>query len=91
MLRSDLSRKAHANFSEYFFLYAMCFSSTLTSNRHQFHVLFNHPNKHNADISGGARGNKFSPSLRLQPYFAFVSSDSFVDSHEPGISTKGIN
>ena len=31
MLRSDFSRKAHPNF-----LYAMCFSSTLTSNRRQF-------------------------------------------------------
>ena len=38
MLRSDFSRKAHANFQNYFSLYAMCFSSTLTSNRRQFHV-----------------------------------------------------
>ena len=38
MLRSDFSRKAHANFQNYYFLYAMCFSITLTSNRRQFHV-----------------------------------------------------
>ena len=29
MLRSDLSRKAHTNFQNYFSLYAKCFSSTL--------------------------------------------------------------
>ena len=38
MLRSDFSRKAHANFQNYFSLNAMCFSSTLTSNRRQFHI-----------------------------------------------------
>ena len=38
MLRSDFGRKAHTNFQNYFSLYAMSFSSTLTSNRHQFHV-----------------------------------------------------
>ena len=38
MLRSDFSRKAHMIFQNYFSLYAMCFSSTLTSNRRQFHV-----------------------------------------------------
>ena len=38
MLRSDFSRKAHTIFQNYFSLYAMCFSSTLTSNRRQIHV-----------------------------------------------------
>ena len=37
MLSSDFSRKAHANFQNYYFLYATCFSSTLTSNLRQFH------------------------------------------------------
>ena len=37
MLRSDFGRKAHANLQHYFLLYAMCFSSTLTSNGRQFH------------------------------------------------------
>ena len=36
MLRSDFSRKKQANFQNYFSFYAMCFSSTLTSNRRQF-------------------------------------------------------
>ena len=31
MLRSDFSRKVHANFQNYYFLNEMCFSSTLTS------------------------------------------------------------
>ena len=40
MLRSDFSHEAHANFQNYYFLYTMCyFSSTLTSNRRQFHVI----------------------------------------------------
>ena len=38
MLRSDFSRKAHVNFQNYFSLYTMCFSSTLTSNRRQCDV-----------------------------------------------------
>ena len=46
MLRSDFSHKAHANFQNYFFLggggggggVSNVFSSTLTSNRRQFHV-----------------------------------------------------
>ena len=38
MLIYDFSRKALANFQNYYFLYAMCFSSTLTSNRRQFRV-----------------------------------------------------
>ena len=38
MLISDFSRKAHANFQNYFFGYATCFPRTLTSNRRQFHV-----------------------------------------------------
>ena len=37
MLRSDFSRKARANFQNYFFARNV-FSSTLTSNRRQFHV-----------------------------------------------------
>ena len=39
MLRSYFSRKAHANFQNYyFFLYAMCFSNTLTSNSSKIEV-----------------------------------------------------
>ena len=39
MLRSDFSRMAHVNFQNYFFFgYNVFFSSTLTSNRRQFHV-----------------------------------------------------
>ena len=38
MLRSDFSRKARTIFQNYFSLCAMCFSSTLTSNRRQVHV-----------------------------------------------------
>ena len=37
MLRSDFSRKAH-EFQELFFFVCNVFSSTLTSNRRQFHV-----------------------------------------------------
>ena len=38
MLRSDFSRKAHASFQNFLCVYAMCFSSALTSNQRQFHV-----------------------------------------------------
>ena len=38
MLRSDFGRKALTNFQNYYFIYTMCFSSTLTSKRRQFHV-----------------------------------------------------
>ena len=41
MLRSNFIRKAHANFQNYFSLYAMCFSGKLTPNRRQFHVKLN--------------------------------------------------
>ena len=37
MLRSDFSHKAYANFKDYFCTQCV-FSSTLTSNRRQFHV-----------------------------------------------------
>ena len=53
MLRSDFSRKAHANFQNYFSLYAMCFSSTLYVNiESNFHFsisidVFNHSNATN--------------------------------------------
>ena len=38
MLRSDFSRKAHANFQNIFFCTQYVFSSPLTANRRQFHV-----------------------------------------------------
>ena len=38
MLRSDFSLKAHVNFQNYVFVYAMCFSSTLTSNSRKIEV-----------------------------------------------------
>ena len=38
MLISDFMRNIHANVKKYFFLHALCFSSTLTSNRRQFQV-----------------------------------------------------
>ena len=38
MLRSDFSRKAHAYFLNYYFCRQYVFSSTLASNRRQFHV-----------------------------------------------------
>ena len=44
MLRSDFSRKAHANFKNYYFLYAMCFfqhidvKSTSISRKIEVHI-----------------------------------------------------
>ena len=38
MLRSDFSRKAHPNFQNFVFCIQCVFSSTMTSNRRQFHV-----------------------------------------------------
>ena len=46
MLRSDFGRKAHAKFQNYYFLYTMCFSSTLTLNRCQFHEVHIESNFH---------------------------------------------
>ena len=38
MLGSDFSREANTYLQNYYFLYTMCFSGTLTSNQRRYHV-----------------------------------------------------